>query len=94
MNTAAIDGHEPLPPILPAEASHDEQSPDDMLRARTTVTVQVFVHTADGKDLNARKSAQLPEENYPLDKALAHLAAQAAEEINPRLPRKESRLKD
>ena len=90
----AIDGHEPLPPILPADVSHDEPSSDNMPRAKTTVTVQVFIHTATGLDLNARKSAQLPEENYPLEKALAHLAAQAAEEISPRFPRKESKLKD
>ena len=90
----AIEADEPLPPILPPEASHDEQFPDDMPR-KTTVTVQVMIHHKSGIDLHAVESAELPEENFPPDKAASHLLVRAFEKkINPRLPRKESGRKD
>ena len=76
-----IAGNNLLPGLLPPEISHDEN--DDMKKKPVTISVQVFVHSESGTN-NVIESAALPEPNYPLDKAIAHLAARAAERLTPR----------
>lgn len=73
----------PLPGLLPPEISHDEN--DDMKKKAVTISVQVFVHSESGTN-NVIESAALPEPNYPIDKAIAHLASRAAERLTPRKP--------
>jgi hypothetical protein len=91
MNT--IDGQHPLDPILPAAVSTD--AIDDMAkRKKATVTIQVFYHSADGTDYNEIQSEPLPTDDYPIEKAIAHLGARAAEAIAKRTGRKDTHLRD
>lgn len=93
MNATEIDGHHPLEPILPPEASTD--AIEDMSKRRKPIlTIQVFYHGQDGLDYNEIVSEPLPTGDYPIEKAIAHLGARAAEAIGKRLVKQDKPGRD
>lgn len=84
MNATEIDGHHPLEPILPPEVSTDANE-DMSKRKKPILTIQVFYHGQDGNDYHEIVSEPLPTGDYPIEKAVAHLGARAAESISKRL---------